>query len=356
MSKTVSNSGDLDGVTEYYHNRNQIIETRDGSGNLETQVYHGTQYIDEVVGQRIANMGRVYVHQDANYNVTSTTDLTARQIERNYYSPYGQLEVAVDSHPFDYDDDGDVDADDYAVTTNGTCNGTATGDCRRMDADADSEVDSTDQTTISNFLVSLTSDTELTRIPAVMTSQRGNAFGHQGLVFDAELASYQNRARQYAPTVRRFIHRDPLAFVPIAKSGFQDGQNVYMPVRGNPLRFRDFRGLDVANASNSDVWMFDSNCNCWTLCPPYSSCPQDTDAVGPYTPKANGKVFKATDCFDVTVDANGKTGIVWNPRGGSSFARKCCCKILKCAAAGQTATGGWVDPQGTFGSKPPNYP
>ncbi len=99
--KTVSNSGDLDGVTEYYHNRNQIIETRDGSGNLETQVYHGTQYIDEVVGQRIADMGRVYVHQDANYNVTGTTDLTARQIERNYYSPYGQLEVAVNSHPFD---------------------------------------------------------------------------------------------------------------------------------------------------------------------------------------------------------------------------------------------------------------
>jgi hypothetical protein len=26
-------------------------------------------YIDEVVGQRIADMGRVYVHQDANYNV-----------------------------------------------------------------------------------------------------------------------------------------------------------------------------------------------------------------------------------------------------------------------------------------------
>ena len=41
--KTVSNSGDLDGVTEYYHNRNQIIETRDGSGNLEMQVYHELQ-------------------------------------------------------------------------------------------------------------------------------------------------------------------------------------------------------------------------------------------------------------------------------------------------------------------------
>jgi RHS repeat-associated protein len=208
--KTVSNSGDLDGVTEYYHNSNQIIETRDGSGNLETQVYHGTQYIDEVVGQRIANMGRVYVHQDANYNVTGTTDLTARQIERNYYSPYGQLEVAVDSHPFDYDDDGDVDADDYAVTTNGTCTGTATGDCRRMDADSDGDVDTADQTTISNHIANLTTDTELARIPAATNSQRGIAFGHQGLVFDAELASLQNRARQYAPAGKRFMQRDPL--------------------------------------------------------------------------------------------------------------------------------------------------
>ena len=45
--KTVSNSGDLDGVTEYYHNRNQIIETRDGSGNLETQVYPKMQKIGD---------------------------------------------------------------------------------------------------------------------------------------------------------------------------------------------------------------------------------------------------------------------------------------------------------------------
>ncbi|GJM25785.1 MAG: hypothetical protein DHS20C16_22000 [Phycisphaerae bacterium] len=188
--KTVSNSGDLDGVTEYYHNSNQIIETRDGSGNLETQVYHGTQYIDEVVGQRIANMGRVYVHQDANYNVTGTTDLTARQIERNYYSPYGQLEVAVDSHPFDYDDDGDVDADDYAVTTNGICTGIATGDCRRMDADADGDVDSTDQITISSYIATLTTDTELARIPAATESQRGLLFAAQGLSFDSETTSY----------------------------------------------------------------------------------------------------------------------------------------------------------------------
>ena len=47
VAKTVSNSGDLDGVTAYDHNRNQIIETRAGSGNLETQVYPKMQKIGD---------------------------------------------------------------------------------------------------------------------------------------------------------------------------------------------------------------------------------------------------------------------------------------------------------------------
>ena len=38
VSKTVSNSGDLHGATEYHHSCNQIIETQGGSGNLETKV------------------------------------------------------------------------------------------------------------------------------------------------------------------------------------------------------------------------------------------------------------------------------------------------------------------------------
>ena len=35
-------------------------------------------------------------------------------------------------------------------------------------------------------------------------------FGHQGLYYDAELESYQNRHRQYDPTQMRFLQRDPL--------------------------------------------------------------------------------------------------------------------------------------------------
>ncbi len=246
--KTVSNSGDLDGVTEYYHNRNQIIETRDGSGNLETQVYHGTQYSDEVVGMRVAGLGRIYVHQDANYDVTGTTDLTARQIERNYYSPYGQLEVAVDTHPFDYDDDGDVDDGDYAVTTNGTCTGTATGECRRMDADADGDVDSTDQTTIIAYIANLTVDTEMARMPAATSGQRGNSFGHQGLTYDAEIRSYQNRFRHYSNEHARFLQPDPLRSSAGAYYGYPDGMNPFESNRSSPLHYTDPMGLQAGCA------------------------------------------------------------------------------------------------------------
>jgi len=179
---------------------------------METQVYHGTRYIDEVVGLRAKDQGRVYLQQDANWNVTAMTDLTGRVIERYWYTPYGELEAVVAAHPFDYDDDGDVDDDDYAVTTNGTCSGAAaaTGDCRRMDANADGVVNDDDRTVIAAYIATLDSDTELQRIPASAYSRRGNVFAHQGLVLDPELASYQNRARQYAPKAKRFVQRDPL--------------------------------------------------------------------------------------------------------------------------------------------------
>ena len=75
------------------------------------QVYHGTQYIDEVAGLRLPH-GRAYVHQDANWNVTSLTDLKGAVLERYYYSPYGEVEVVAETYFGDYDGDGDVDADD----------------------------------------------------------------------------------------------------------------------------------------------------------------------------------------------------------------------------------------------------
>jgi hypothetical protein len=203
----------------YLYNRHQIIETRNGSDEVTLQVYPGTRYIDEVVGLRVKDQGRLYAHQDANWNVTALTDLTGRVIEQYWYSPYGQLEAHVAAHPFDFDDDGDVDAQDIAAgTSGGTCWGDydgASGDCKRLDADGDRDIDVDDYTIINNFLAARHSEAALQRIPAASHSRRGNLFAHQGLPLDAELASYQNRARQYAPpAARRFMQRDP----PISRS------------------------------------------------------------------------------------------------------------------------------------------
>jgi hypothetical protein len=132
------------------------FETRNGSDEVTLQVYPGTRYIDEVVGLRVKDQGRLYAHQDANWNVTALTDLTGRVIEQYWYSPYGQLEAHVAAHPFDFDDDGDVDAQDIAAgTSGGTCWGDydgASGDCKRLDADGDRDIDVddyTDQSTAS---------------------------------------------------------------------------------------------------------------------------------------------------------------------------------------------------------------
>jgi YD repeat-containing protein len=93
IKKTVTNSGDLDGTTVYLYNRHQIIETRNGSDEVTLQVYPGTRYIDEVVGLRVKDQGRLYAHQDANWNVTGLTDLTGRVIEQYWYSPTGSSKL-----------------------------------------------------------------------------------------------------------------------------------------------------------------------------------------------------------------------------------------------------------------------
>ncbi|MCG3130713.1 MAG: hypothetical protein FLDDKLPJ_01484 [Phycisphaerae bacterium] len=49
---------------------------RDGSGDVLLQAYYGTQYIDEIVALKLEH-GYAVVSQDANYNVTTLTDLDA---------------------------------------------------------------------------------------------------------------------------------------------------------------------------------------------------------------------------------------------------------------------------------------
>ena len=115
----------------------------------------------------------------------------------------------------------------------------------------------------------------------VSVKRFGNVFAHQGLQLDAEIGSYQNRHRQYAPKHKRFVQRDPGATARssivnradtmslsfqcrsgqcggppiragvqgrvIAGDGYQDGLNSYAYVAGCPQRLRDPYGTDACD-------------------------------------------------------------------------------------------------------------
>jgi hypothetical protein len=75
----------------------------------------------------------------------------------------------VAAHPFDFDDDGDVDAQDIAAgTSGGTCWGDydgASGDCKRLDADGDRDIDVDDYTIVNNYVATLDSEHEASTHP-----------------------------------------------------------------------------------------------------------------------------------------------------------------------------------------------
>ena len=84
---------------------------------------------------------------------------------------------------------------------------------------------------------------------ARLTSLVGNAFVHQGLPFDAEKGSYQNRWREYARALQIFVQRDPLRLdlsTTIADQT-RDGLNAVSYQRRNPTRYVDTRGRACAD-------------------------------------------------------------------------------------------------------------
>ncbi|MBE7457336.1 MAG: RHS repeat-associated core domain-containing protein [Planctomycetia bacterium] len=232
IEKVVSNCGDLDGTFRYGYNGQQMIERRDGSSNVLTQAYYGTQYIDELVALKLEH-GYAVVSQDANYNVTTLTDLAGRVLERVFTTEYGQPILESDSYFGDYDADGDVDATDDSYLGSGqTCWGTATGACRVFDFNGDGTLDASDET-VMTALVSAPTTNRIHH--ARRTSPAGNLFLHQGLVYDPEIAAYQNRAREYDPVNQRFHSHDPY--------GYDSYLSLYEYLGANPIVRNDPSGL-----------------------------------------------------------------------------------------------------------------
>ncbi|MGH8674171.1 MAG: hypothetical protein ACREVG_07670 [Burkholderiales bacterium] len=158
---------------------------------------------------RVKDKGDLYVHQDANWNVVGLTDLGHHLVERCVYTPYGELLVNQETGFGDRDGDNDVDASDKG-TVGVTCTGTISGACRVLDLDFDGDYDSSDATKFDAL------PQGLARHPGRTFSGVQQPFAHQGLLFEPEIGSYQNRARQYDPGNRRFAQRDEGIYPPTA--------------------------------------------------------------------------------------------------------------------------------------------
>ncbi len=82
----------------YYSTAGQVLE-EDKSGSVVGQTVYSAGYVNSIieVDQATGSPGtlnqRVYLQQDANYNVTSVTDTSGAVLERYLYSPYGTQTV-----------------------------------------------------------------------------------------------------------------------------------------------------------------------------------------------------------------------------------------------------------------------
>ncbi|MCG3130993.1 MAG: hypothetical protein FLDDKLPJ_01768 [Phycisphaerae bacterium] len=231
-SKTVTNRGDLDGVTYFFYDGLREIEERNGSEQVTQQYVWGHEYIDQLLMIRGAG-GTWFVHQDANWNVIALTTPGGDVAEEVQYQPYGLPQVRRHLAFGDADADGDVDSSDNTART-----AALTTYNRAFDADFDADVSNTsgDADKLAWDASYNDPDASVTMVvPNRSFSPTGNPFLFTGRRLDAETGLYFYRFRTYHPTLKTFIQRDPLGYV--------DSANLYQYVGGMPTAAGDPLGL-----------------------------------------------------------------------------------------------------------------
>jgi hypothetical protein len=226
-SKAVTHRGELDTTLYFLYDGPEVIEERDGSEAVVQQYVYGPRHIDDLAMIRGRN-GTSFVHTDANWNVVGLIldSRPTRPVEgamrRGYAVPVlvscdvatsgrvgslrDRLPRVKDGGYGDYDGDGDVDANDRGEITGLTCGGSnPAGACRVLNLDFDNDCDAGDETLFDSL-----PHTGTVIHRARRSSLLGQPFAHQGLFLDPEIGSYQNRARQYGPHLRRFVQRAEL--------------------------------------------------------------------------------------------------------------------------------------------------
>jgi RHS repeat-associated protein len=82
----------------YYARRWRSIEERVGaSTSMDKQYVYGVRYIDELVCRDDATPERLYAAQDANFNLTSISNIGGRVQERYLFDPYGNRTIMTSS-------------------------------------------------------------------------------------------------------------------------------------------------------------------------------------------------------------------------------------------------------------------
>jgi RHS repeat-associated protein len=196
--KVVTNSGAINGTTDFYYIGWRVLEERDGSDNLVRQYVYGV-YIDEplVLDKNLdgddsaigARDQRLFYHHNGHPSVYALTNTSGVIVEGYHYDAYGRQTV------FEPGPNGVVDfGGDDVITAGGV-------------------------------------------------TVLGNPYMFSGRRLDPETGMYYYRRRYYDPRLGRFLSRDPLLY--------HDNMNLFSSFVSNPGNLLDPLGERIRVATTA---------------------------------------------------------------------------------------------------------